>query len=159
MSQRYQIFVQLSTSFYCTRVKKPSMHGWKKSKYMIRYTWRTRCIILITSVDDKLHVIIWADGSHAANSNVKGYSLLCVMMTSSVMINASTNISLVITSSIETEKNSTGERFPEHIWFLCWIEETQIVSLLLHQPFLILHTSMHISFETLSCQRVCDEMK
>ena len=60
---------------------------------------------------------VFIDGPYTIHANAQGHSGFFLIIERGIMINTSKKLSLVTTSSTETEVVSSGERFPKYIWF------------------------------------------
>ena len=106
----------VSSGLYCTRVKEPTDHDWKKLRHLMRYLWTTRFFPLII-INDGGDTIIYIDGAHAVHTDCKGHSGMFVTQGKGTMMNISKKLGLATISSTETEIVSTGERLPKCTWF------------------------------------------
>ena len=51
LSQRTRVDMQMSTGFYCTRVKAPDVEDWGKCCQLSGFLWSTRFLPLVMSID------------------------------------------------------------------------------------------------------------
>ena len=76
--------------------------------------WNTRYLLLIITIDNEGNAYICIDGSHVVHTDGKGHLGLFLTMDCRVMINTLKKLSIVTTSSTETEVVANGKRFPKY---------------------------------------------
>ena len=103
VSQDSRPATQPAVCFCCTRIQKPTEHGWKKLSHLIKYLLlATRVLPLIVRNDGK-DTVIYIKGAHAVHADYRGHSGLFVTQGKGAMVNVSKKLGLVIKSSKETE--------------------------------------------------------
>ena len=84
-----------------------------KLKHALGCMWSTRFLPMIIAIDKEGNTMMHIDGSHATHADGKVHSGLFITMGKGPMMDVSKKLSLVTTSSTDTEVFSTGERFPK----------------------------------------------
>ena len=83
-------------------------------KHLTGYIWEIRFLPLTTSINEEGEVLIYIDGANATCIDGKRYSVILVTIGKVATLNISKKLSIVTTSSTETEVVANGERFTKH---------------------------------------------